>query len=78
MPLFNGNLESVLAQSVNSSYELTQRAVALLVEPAVVEKLVERLLFAPLEHPFECEEHDLADEELVVVSVMAVHGGFFD
>ena len=50
----------------------------LLVEPAVVEKLVECLLFASLEHPFEREEHNFADEELVVVSVVAVHGSLFN
>ena len=78
MPLFNGYFESVLAQSLNSSNELTQRAMALLVEPAVVEKLVEGLLLASLEHPFEREEHNFADEELVVVSVMTLHSGLFN
>ena len=78
MPLFNGYFESILAQPLNSSNELTQRAVTLLVEPAVVEKLVECLLFASLEHPFEREEHHFADEELIVVSVMAGHGGLFN
>ena len=78
MPLFNGYFESILAQPLNSSNELAQRAVTLLVEPAVVEKLVECLLFASLEHPFEREEHNFADEELVVVSVVAVHGSLFN
>ena len=78
MPLFNGYFESILAQPLNSTNELTQRAVTLLVEPAVVEKLVECLLFASLEHPLEREEHNFSDQEFVVVSVVAHHGGLFN
>ena len=78
MPLFNGNFESVFTQPVNSSNELTQRAVTLLIEAAIVEKLVECFLFASLKHALEGEEHDFADEELVVVSVMTGHGRLFN
>ena len=75
VPLLHGDLQLVLAEAVDDLDELPQGAVALLVESAVGEELVEGVLLALREHALEQLEHDLADEELVVVTVVRVHLG---
>ena len=53
MPLFNSNLESVLPKPLHSSNKLTQCGMAFLIESAIVEELIESLLFASLVHAFQ-------------------------
>ena len=75
MPLLDGNLEAELSQALNRFHECFQRSVALLVEFAVREELIDSLLLAFLKHVLKEDECQLSHEELVVVTIMALHLG---
>ena len=49
----------------------------LLIEPAIVEKLIQSLLFASFKHSFEGQEDDFGNQKLVMMSIMTLHGRLF-
>ena len=75
MPLLDGDLESVLSQALNCFYERFQRPVALGIEFTIREEFINSLLLTFLKHLLEKDESQLSHEELVVMTIMALHLG---
>ena len=75
MPLLDSYSLSKLAQALQDFHKLFQCIMAFRVELAVLKEFVHGLLLAPLEHLLEEAEGDLSYEELIMVSIMALHLG---
>ena len=75
MPLLDSDLEAVLSQALNCFNERFQRPVTLLIEFAIREEFINSLLLAFLEHVLKKDESQLGHEELVVMTIMALHLG---